>query len=443
MLSLLLPLALLACSDEPAERSDPVGDGGGGPAPAVAAGDAGAPAGPDAADAAEDAPAPDAPATIGFEDAQRVPDSELANYHVEMEVAIDGESVGTLVLELWPQHAPITVRNFLRLCDEGFYTGLGFHRVLRSFMVQGGDPTGTGGGNSPYGTIRGEFSDDPERAHGYGVLSMARVGGADDSASCQFFICNDEGINVWSLDGKYASFGRLVGGVAALEALSDVPVGPSPTGEPSRPLGKLTILGTTVRAGAAPAPTEEIARPLVPVDLAGEPERIAVQDCVISFQGRARGATRSQEEAEALALQLLEQARGGADFSALVREHSDEAREPEAERPGLYQLLNSGLRDIAGERALFVQQRALQDELDGMRTRLNAGTLTREEYQARSRAIAQEFQWFARTRAFLERGRVTRGLGDVGFRLAVGEVGLVNFDAQAAPDGWHIIKRLE
>ena len=102
----------------------------------------------------------------------------------------------------------------------GFYDGLTFHRIIRSFMVQGGDPTGTGMGNGPYGTILAEFSDAPERAHGYGVLSMARMGNDENSASCQFFICCDEGPSVWGLDGNYASFGGVTSGLAALEALA-------------------------------------------------------------------------------------------------------------------------------------------------------------------------------------------------------------------------------
>ena len=180
----------------------------------------------------------------GFASAEEVPDAELGDHYVTLECAIDGEALAPMTFEMWPEHAPGTVRNFLRLCDEGFYDGKTFHRVLRDFMVQGGCPLGTGTGDSPHGTIRAEFSDDPARAHRYGVLSMARSP-LPDSASCQFFVICHEGPSAWGLDGQYASFGRMTAGVEALEALASVDVVMGSDGAPSRPTSSLTCAATS------------------------------------------------------------------------------------------------------------------------------------------------------------------------------------------------------
>lgn len=185
-------------------------------------------------------------------------DEDLARFHTTMEIEIDGEPAGTMTFELWSDEAPITVRNHLRLVDEGFYDGVGFHRIMRDFMVQGGDPTGTGTGNSPHGTIQAEFSRDPERSHEYGVLSMARTP-APNSASCQFFIVCDNS-NARQLNGQYATFGRLTQGVDTLEAIANVSVARSPRGEPSVPQAEVVIVDAEVVQGDAPG-GEEITRP--------------------------------------------------------------------------------------------------------------------------------------------------------------------------------------
>lgn len=377
--------------------------------------------------------------TFDFGPGGSIPEAELGAYHVALTCAIDGEDVGTMTLALWPQHAPITVRNFLRLCDEGFYDGLGFHRILREFMVQGGDPEGNGSGNSHYGTIRGEFSEAPERAHGYGVISMARLGGQPDSASCQFFVCCDEGPNVWNLDGEYASFGRLTSGVATLEALASVPVR-SEGSEPSVPTKKASIVRAEVRKG--PAPTgERIARPAP--DLGGEPPTVLVQHVLVSFQGvRGLDAKRSREEAEALAGQILERARAGESFQALVLEHSDDPVQPGDETPGVYRLNNRGVRDLEAERRLFRMSQAAQEELQQLGQRQAAGELTQEQLLARRDELV------APLRALQEslgssREQMVPGFADVAFGLAPGEVGIAPHDAQRSPYGWHVIKRLE
>ena len=118
---------------------------------------------------------------------------------------------GTITVELYPDVAPITVANFVTLANSGFYDGLIFHRVIRGFMIQGGDPTGTGSGPSEY-HIKGEFAANGVKndiAHVPGVISMARTK-AYDSACSQFFICTSTAD--W-LDGQYAAFGMVTDGL--------------------------------------------------------------------------------------------------------------------------------------------------------------------------------------------------------------------------------------
>lgn len=368
-----------------------------------------------------------------------VPDVDLSKYHVALTCAVADTEVGTLTIALWGDLAPITVRNFLRHCGEGFYDGKTFHRILRDFMVQGGDPTGTGGGNSPHGKIKAEFSTDPARAHGYGVLSMARMGGDPNSASCQFFICCDESPAVWNLDGQYASFGRVTSGVAALEALANTPV-LGARGEASKPKVPVTIKSAKVVAG--PAPTGEvIARPMPPLDLGGQPERITVQHILISFQGTpVQSATRTKEEAEALAKEVLAKVQAGADFEALLRAHSDDVA---GERdPGVYRILNTGVRDAAAERRLFDLERSFRKSLEQLDAERSKAPMTEEEYTKRRDALQSAAQ--AEYASFIQYPRtgLVPAFGDVGFTLEVGAVGLAPFEASKSPFGWHIIKRL-
>ena len=145
--------------------------------------------------------------------------------------------------ELYPDIAPITVQNFVDLCTAGFYDGLTFHRIIKGFMIQGGDPLGNGTGGSGK-QIKGEFSDngvENNLKHAKGVLSMARRGKDStgnmnyDSATSQFFIVSGESTssNVSNLNGKYAAFGKLTSGynvLAQLEAVAtdsnDKPIEP-------------------------------------------------------------------------------------------------------------------------------------------------------------------------------------------------------------------------
>ena len=134
-------------------------------------------------------------------------------HHVEIEVA----NYGTIKLELDADTAPITVTNFIKLANEGFYNGLTFHRIIDGFMIQGGDPLGNGTGGSDQ-TIKGEFSSngvENDIAHARGVISMARSR-LMDSASSQFFIMHQDKPH---LDGDYAAFGYVTEGIEVVDAI--------------------------------------------------------------------------------------------------------------------------------------------------------------------------------------------------------------------------------
>lgn len=383
-------------------------------------------------------PAPPADANR-FAPGGAISDADLAKYHVSMACTIDGADVGTMTFAMWTESAPITTRNFLRLCDEGFYDGIIFHRILRDFMVQGGDPTGTGMGSSPHGTIQAEFSDAPERAHGYGVLSMARGGQDVNSASCQFFLCCDESPSVWGLDNQYTSFGRITSGVETLETIADVPIVPDSRGEPSKPTQNVVISKATVVEAAAPT-GETIARPEEEVDLGGEPDRIVVQHVLISFRGCGLpDVTRTKEEAETLAKEILEQARGGADMGALVRENSDDPVPETDETPGYYGIMNDGVRDRAEEKKTFMARNEFRKTMEALQLEVRAGKLTQAEYQEQGMALQSAMM----DGQYMPRTGLVPAFGDVGFTLKVGEVGLATFNAETSPFGFHIIKRLE
>ena len=132
-------------------------------------------------------------------------------------ITIEMENGGIIKAELYPEIAPITVKNFIELTQKGFYDGLIFHRVIPGFMIQGGDPTGTGMGG-PGHTIKGEFRMNGvvnNLRHTRGVLSMARSM-MPNSASSQFFICFDDAPH---LDGAYAAFGKVIEGMDAVDKI--------------------------------------------------------------------------------------------------------------------------------------------------------------------------------------------------------------------------------
>lgn len=135
-------------------------------------------------------------------------------------VKIEMENGGVIELELCPDAAPKTVANFEKLAKEGFYDGLIFHRVIAGFMIQGGDPTGTGMGGSKENIV-GEFAANGYNnpiSHKRGVISMARSQNYN-SASSQFFIMHADGTY---LDGQYAAFGRVTKGMEVVDAIASV-----------------------------------------------------------------------------------------------------------------------------------------------------------------------------------------------------------------------------
>ena len=135
-------------------------------------------------------------------------------------VQIEMENGGIIKLELYPEKAPITCENFVNLAKDGFYDGLIFHRVIKDFMIQGGDPTGTGMGGSDK-NIKGEFAVNGVQndiSHVRGVISMARSR-SYDSASSQFFICHAD---AKYLDGQYAAFGKVTEGMEVVDEIAEV-----------------------------------------------------------------------------------------------------------------------------------------------------------------------------------------------------------------------------
>ena len=134
-------------------------------------------------------------------------------------IKINVENFGAIEAELYPETAPVSVENFLKLVDKGFYNGLTFHRVIEGFMIQGGCPYGTGSGDSGE-NIKGEFAKNGVKnslKHNRGVLSMARASDYD-SASCQFFIMHADSPH---LDGLYAAFGKVTDGIDVVDAIAE------------------------------------------------------------------------------------------------------------------------------------------------------------------------------------------------------------------------------
>ena len=149
------------------------------------------------------------------------------------------ENGSVIKAELYPEIAPNTVANFVHLVESGFYDGLIFHRVIPGFMIQGGDPTGTGMGG-PGWRIKGEFSRNGVKndlKHTRGVLSMARSM-HPDSAGSQFFIMHEDAPH---LDGQYAAFGKVIEGMDAVDAIAN-----TETGAQDRPIREQKIKSATV-----------------------------------------------------------------------------------------------------------------------------------------------------------------------------------------------------
>lgn len=373
-----------------------------------------------------------------------IKDAELKEFYAEMDIKIDNEVIGTMTFVFWGDEAPITVRNWLRYADEGFYDGKIFHRVLRDFMIQGGSSNNTASGQGPHPKIKAEFSRAEERRHRYGVLSMARSQ-SPDSASSQFFVITDShNPSVHNLNGQYSSFGILYNGIAVLERIADIETVNNPfSGEPSQPTQRAVATEVRVKRGKPTVEAEEIKRP--PIDLNGEPERIRIQHILISFAGTRTAATRTKEEAEALADEVLKRAQAGEDFSSLVMEYTDDPGSKGSTPPGMYSMLNKGQQkpELSEEQQKDMEawNKEVEEFVEGLRAKVNSGELpieqAREQLQSHpAMAKLQTFSW-------TPRNQLVPAFGDTGFQLEVGEVGVATYDPQASPFGWHIILRYE
>lgn len=165
-------------------------------------------------------------------------------------VTITMENGDVMKAELYPEIAPNTVNNFISLINHNFYDGVIFHRVIKGFMLQGGDPDGTGMGGPGY-CIKGEFSGNGfknDLKHTAGVLSMARTA-VPDSAGSQFFIMHKDAPH---LDGQYAAFGKIIEGMDVVNRIAE-----EPTDWNDRPLGDQVMESVTVETFGVTYPEPE------------------------------------------------------------------------------------------------------------------------------------------------------------------------------------------
>jgi len=158
-------------------------------------------------------------------------------------VSIDGKPIGEMAAEFYPDKAPNHVRNFKWLADHGFYNDVKFHRIIKGFMIQGGDPQGTGMGG-PGWSVNAEFNDIP---HTKGILSMARSQDPN-SAGSQFFVCDGDAS---FLNGKYTVFGKVIKGIDVLDKVVAVPVTASRGGEQSAPTQNVVMTSVKIEPRSA------------------------------------------------------------------------------------------------------------------------------------------------------------------------------------------------
>ncbi len=166
---------------------------------------------------------------------------ETSSVNTSNEVAVIKTSEGEMVVQFWTDAAPQTIENFKKLARSGFYDGTIFHRIVKDFMIQGGDPLSKDpkkenayGSGGPGYKIKGEFNDHP---HDRGVISMAREDDPNSGGS-QFFICLAK---VSRLDHSYATFGKLIKGDDVLGKIGDTPVTKGSMGEMSKPTKRVVV----------------------------------------------------------------------------------------------------------------------------------------------------------------------------------------------------------
>ncbi len=164
----------------------------------------------------------------------------------DSEIAVLDTSMGQITIEFFPNAAPKHVENFKTLARKGFYDGVKFHRVIKGFMIQAGDPnskdndpSNDGAGNAGY-TLKQEFN---SISHKRGIVSMARRGDSVDSASCQFFIMHRDRPE---LDNQYTVFGRVISGMEVVDKIAE-----TPTGARDNPTTPVVIKKVTIEKRAA------------------------------------------------------------------------------------------------------------------------------------------------------------------------------------------------
>jgi parvulin-like peptidyl-prolyl isomerase len=234
----------------------------------------------------------------------------------------------------------------------------------------------------------------------------------------------------------------MVNGVAVLEQMADIKCTINPMGgEPSNPTQTATVKTCRVVEGAVPQFDDIVRRPLP--DIGDEPEYIRIQHILISFKGTRTSATRTQEEAEALAAEVLKRAQAGEDFSSLVMEFTDDPGGKDTTPKGSYAMLNTGRHNEESDKlSAEIQKEAMGLQI-ALRARIDSKEITLEQATAEFaesskglRARLSAIQW-------LPRGRMVPGFGNIGFNLQVAEIGVSNFSKTDSPFGWHIIKRYE
>lgn len=181
-------------------------------------------------------------AAVAFVLLQNEPSNNNGSPTTENPVAVIATSMGTIRVELYIDKMPITTANFIKLANDGFYSGLVFHRVMDNFMIQGGGfyPNGTQK-QDPYGPIKLETS--PDVLHVDGAISMARLSTPVDSATSQFFICDSAQTG---LDGQYAAFGKVVDGMDVVRAIAAVTTTTKYTSYENWPVEDVIINGITI-----------------------------------------------------------------------------------------------------------------------------------------------------------------------------------------------------
>ena len=218
------------------------------------------------------------------------------------EVAVMETTKGRMVLEFWDKDAPQTVANFKKLARQGFFDGTGFHRIIKGFMIQGGDPksknpkaTDLGTGDPGY-KIKDEFN---ARKHVPGVISMANSG-TPNSAGSQFFLMHGAAP---FLDGKYTAFGRVIEGMNVLNDIANTPVGPNAMmgGEKSKPLEWTTLKSVKIMSRSSLSKAGEDAAKGAATKAGAEAKGAADKASATGKEASAKGKETAAQSKEAAA----------------------------------------------------------------------------------------------------------------------------------------------